>query len=212
MPSRNSPTAPLPLPSTTSVSDDELIRLAVGGDRSAFGELVERHQQAVFRAALAGLRSRQEAEDVTQDTLVAAFRQLGRFRGDSSFKTWLLSIAWNRVRDRRRGVSQWLRVFASRSGDHQPEARAAGPSRERELIVEERHKAVRDLLRTLPARYRDPLVLSVFADQTFDEIGKVLSVPTGTAKWRAMEGRRLLRMKLVSCGFGSAGLEGERER
>ena len=79
----------LPDGSIPGVSDEELIERARSGDRAAFGDLVERHQQAVFRAALAALRSREDAEDVAQDTFVAAFRKLDRFRGESSFRTWL---------------------------------------------------------------------------------------------------------------------------
>ena len=184
------------------MNDDELVELARGGDRAAFGELVERHQQAVFRTALAALRSRQEAEEVVQDTMVGAFHHLDRFRGASSFRTWLLAIAWNRARDRRRLVNRWARVFVSRDGAGGHESAAAGPSHEDALIGAESHEAVRRLLGTLPAKYRDSLLLSAFTEQTFDEIGRLLGVPTGTAKWRAMEGRRLLRAKLVSRGFG----------
>jgi DNA-directed RNA polymerase specialized sigma24 family protein len=79
------------LGSLCGVSDDELVGLALGGDRAAFGELVERHQQAVFLTALGALRSREEAEDVTQDTFIRAFGALARFRGDASFKTWVLT-------------------------------------------------------------------------------------------------------------------------
>jgi RNA polymerase sigma-70 factor, ECF subfamily len=179
------------------VSDDELVGLALGGDREAFGELVARHQRAVFLTALGALRSREDAEDVTQDTFIRAFGELTRFRGDASFKTWVLTIAWNRVRDRRRSASRWLRRFISRDGDSGFEPRAAGPSQEDALIATESHDAVRALIGTLPAKYRDALLLSAFTGQTFEEVGKVLGVPTGTAKWRAVEARRLLRAKLM---------------
>jgi RNA polymerase sigma-70 factor (ECF subfamily) len=192
------------------VSDDELVELAQGGSRAAFGELVERHQQAVFRTALAALRSREEAEELVQDTLVAAFHELHRFRGASSFRTWLLAIAWNRARDRRRLLSRWARVFISRDGAGRPEPAAAGLSQEEALIDAESDEAVRALIGTLPAKYRDALLLSAITGQTFDEIAGLLGVPVGTAKWRAMEGRRLLRAKLVRRGFGPAGGTGRR--
>jgi DNA-directed RNA polymerase specialized sigma24 family protein len=82
------------------VTDDELVRLALAGDAGAFDQLVIRHQAAVFRAALAALRVREEAEEAAQDALVRAWKHLGAFRGDSSFRTWLLSIAWHRERSR----------------------------------------------------------------------------------------------------------------
>ena len=103
-----------PQRSIPGVSDAELFEQARAGDRAAFGELVERHQQAVFRAAFAALRSREDAEEVAQEAFIAAFQKLGSFRGEASFKTWVLTIAWNRAMDRRRRAGEWLRRFVSR--------------------------------------------------------------------------------------------------
>jgi RNA polymerase sigma-70 factor, ECF subfamily len=72
-----------PFRSTACVSDAELIELARTGDRAAFGDLVERYQQVVFRTALVVLRSRQDAEEVAQDAMVSAFQKLAGFRGDA---------------------------------------------------------------------------------------------------------------------------------
>ena len=65
----------------------DLVERARQGDAQAFGKLVDRHRQAVYRAALAALRSPEEAEEVAQEAFVAAYRTLGGFRGDASFKT-----------------------------------------------------------------------------------------------------------------------------
>jgi RNA polymerase sigma-70 factor, ECF subfamily len=184
------------------VSDAELIELARNGDRAAFGTLVERYQQVVFRAALAALRSREDAEEVAQDALLLAYRRLDTFRGEASFKTWLLTITWNRAMDRRRRVGEWLHRFVGREDDRELEVASADPSHETTLIAEESRRDVRRMLRSLPARYRDALMLSASGDHTFEEIGRMLGIPTGTAKWRAMEGRRLLKKKLVSRGIG----------
>jgi len=180
------------------VSDAELIELARNGDRAAFGNLVERYQQVVFRTALVALRSREDAEDVAQDAMVSAFLKLESFRGDASFKTWLLTITWNRAMDKRRRVGAWLRRFIVPDGADGFELRSDQPSHEETLIAEESRREVRRLLMKLPAKYREVLMLSASGEQTFEEIGQVLGIPTGTAKWRAMEGRRLLKKKLVS--------------
>ncbi len=198
-----------PAGSSASVSDAELIELALDGDRAAFGTLVERYQQVVFRAALAALRSREDAEEVAQDALLLAYRRLETFRGEASFKTWILTITWNRAMDRRRRLGEWLHRFSGRDESHDIDVASGAPSRETTLIAEESRREVRRLLRTLPARYRDALLLSVSGDHTFEEIGRMLGIPTGTAKWRAMEGRRLLRKKLVSRGFGREELASE---
>jgi RNA polymerase sigma-70 factor, ECF subfamily len=187
------------------VGDEELIERARSGDRAAFGDLVERYQQAVFRAALAALRSREDAEEVAQDTFIAAFRRLDRFRGDSSFKTWLLSIAWNRAMDRRRSVGEWFKRFVARDEQPHHEPASEAPSHEQALIDGESRREVRRLLRTLPARYRDPLLLSATGEHTFEDIASILRIPVGTAKWRAMEGRRLLKRKLEGGGRTAVG-------
>lgn len=184
--------------SIPGVGDEELIERARNGDTSAFGELVERHQQAVFRTAMAALRLREEAEEAAQDTFVLAFRRLGGFRAESSFKTWLLTIAWNRAMDRRRAVGEWLKRFVARGEGAAPDPPSGEPSHEQALIAAESRRNVRRMLRTLPARYRDPLLLSASGEHTFEEIAAMLRVPVGTAKWRAMEGRRLLKKKLAA--------------
>jgi RNA polymerase sigma-70 factor, ECF subfamily len=184
------------------VSDAELIELARSGDRAAFGDLVERYQHVVFRAALAALRSREDAEEVAQEAMVAAYQKLDGFRGDASFKTWLLTITWNRAMDRRRRVGDWFRRFATPDREESFDPPSGQPSHETALIAEETRREVRKMLATLPAKYREALLLSASGDHTFEEIGRLLGIPTGTAKWRAMEGRRILKKKLVSRGIG----------
>jgi RNA polymerase sigma-70 factor, ECF subfamily len=190
--------------STARVSDAELIERARNGDRAAFGDLVERYQQVVFRTALVALRSREDAEEVAQDAMISAFQKLDGFRGDASFKTWLLTITWNRAMDRRRSVGEWLKRFVTPDDDRPFDPPSGGPSHESTLIAEESRREVRRMLMKLPAKYREALMLSASGDHTFDEIGRILGVPTGTAKWRAMEGRRLLKRKLLGRGVVGA--------
>ncbi|MDP7471538.1 MAG: sigma factor, partial [Vicinamibacterales bacterium] len=79
------------------MSDSELVDRARQGDQSAFGELVRRHQGAVFRAALAALGSPEDAEEIAQDAFVAAYSNLEGFREEASFRTWVVAIAWRRA-------------------------------------------------------------------------------------------------------------------
>ena len=96
-------------------TDLELVRLAQAGDADAFGLLVERNRRAVFRAALAAVGSATEADDVAQEAFVTAWRKLSGFRGESQFRTWLLSITWRKAIDRRKSLARWLRLAASSS-------------------------------------------------------------------------------------------------
>ncbi len=84
------------------VTDGELVEQVRAGNTAAFGELVERHRRAVYRAALAALGNEADAEDIAQESLVLAFRRLDQFRGDASVRTWMVSIAWRLSLSRRR--------------------------------------------------------------------------------------------------------------
>jgi RNA polymerase sigma-70 factor (ECF subfamily) len=189
-------------------SDLDLVREAQRGDAAAFGELVERNRRAVFRAALAATGSASEADDVTQDTFVTAFRKLGSFRAESAFRTWLLAIAWRKATDRRRGVLRWLRRTRSSvpaDGDTLDAAEqlpAPGPAHDEALAAVDMQRMVRRLIAALPRKLRDALLLAGSGEYTYDQIAAMLGAPAGTVKWRVAEARRILREKLEVLGYG----------
>ncbi|HJR61725.1 MAG TPA: sigma-70 family RNA polymerase sigma factor [Vicinamibacterales bacterium] len=191
------------------VSDLELVRLAQAGDTEAFGELVERNRRAVFRAALAAVGSATEADDVAQEAFVTAWRKLSGFRGESQFRTWLLSITWRKAIDRRKSVSKWLKLAATASRDEAGEDMfdivEQVPSLDRTpdaaLESHELQRDIRKLIRTLPRKLRDALLLAGSGEHTYDEIGRMLDAPVGTVKWRVAEARRVLKRKLAAMGY-----------
>jgi RNA polymerase sigma-70 factor (ECF subfamily) len=189
------------------VSEVELVERARGGDRAAFGELVDRYQVAVYRTALAALRSPEEAEDVAQEAFLAAFRKIGAFRGEASFKTWLLAITWRRALDRRKSVAEWFSRFVAPPDGHfsgPDDPPALEPSHEKRLIDADLQNHVWRLLHKLPAKMRDVLLLAATGEHTLEEIAELLGVPVGTVKWRASEGRRLLKERLARLEAGRA--------
>lgn len=181
------------------MTDDELVRLARAGDVSAFDQLVVRHQAAVFRAALAALRVKEDAEEAAQDAFVRAWTKLPAFRGDSSFRTWLLSIAWRRALSRRRSVSGW---FTRRAPlDEAGFLAGAGPGphetlRDRELS---RHAAA--AVEALSPKLRDALLLAQSGEYGYDDVAAMLKIPVGTVKWRVSEARKQVRRRLAALGF-----------
>ena len=196
-------------PQPAEVTDLDLVRLAQTGDTEAFGELVERNRRAVFRAALAAVGSATEADDVAQEAFVTAWRKLAGFRGESQFRTWLLSITWRKAIDRRKSISKWLKIAASATRD---EAGAdmfdiveQVPSLDRlpdaHLESQELQRDIRKLIRTLPRKLRDALLLAGTGEHTYDEIGRMLNAPVGTVKWRVAEARRVLKRKLTAMGY-----------
>jgi RNA polymerase sigma-70 factor, ECF subfamily len=187
--------------------DLELVRLAQAGDAHAFGELVERNRRAVYRAAYAALGSPAEADDVVQEAFVTAFRKLSSFRGDSSFKTWLLSIAWRKALDRRKSVTRWMRLtvthdqYSEGSPDVLDRVASAEPSHDDRLAGDELHTQLKRLIAALPRKLRDALLLAASGEHSYEEIGRMLDIPVGTVKWRVSEARRVLKQKLSALGY-----------
>jgi RNA polymerase sigma-70 factor (ECF subfamily) len=183
------------------VTDAELVELARAGDAAAFGELVERHRSAVFRTALAACRSHEDAEEIAQDAFLAAWRTLASFRGEAQFKTWMLTITWRRALDRRESTWRRLKRFISTDEPAMPLLAQDGPTPEQQLAARELADDVRSVLETLPARFRDPLLLLASGTCTYDEMAVVLRTPVGTLKWRVMEARRRLKARLQERGY-----------
>jgi len=184
----------------------DLVERARQGDTRAFGELVDLHRSGVYRAALAALGSPADAEDVAQETFVTAYRKLDGFRGDASFKTWLLAIAWRKALDRRGSLGRRLRLMVTPNDDRRggdPIARVAddGPSQEDTLLSAELARTTRRLIGTLPAQLRDALLLAGSGEHTYQEAAVMTGAPVGTVKWRVSEARRMLRQKLAALGY-----------
>jgi RNA polymerase sigma-70 factor, ECF subfamily len=191
------------------VDDADLVARARRGDQAAFGELVDRHRMAVYRATLAILRSHADAEDAAQDAFVNAYRHLDRFRGDSSFKTWLLTIAWREAINRRRSLTSLWRHRLDRrdEGEHDPlvDAVAADRDPEQRLTGDQLQRHIRTAIAALTPKLRDVLLLAQSGDYTYEEIGAIVGAPVGTIKWRVSEARRVVREHLRRRGYADVG-------
>jgi RNA polymerase sigma-70 factor, ECF subfamily len=209
--------------STVCVTDGDLVARARNGDHAAFGDLVNRHRVAVFRAAMAVLGSHADAEDAAQDAFVVAWRRLESFRGESSFKTWLLTIAWHQAINRRRGLTQWWKRMMSME-----EKVGVGPTYERQIAASnvgrtlsgspgdrgtpeevvaavELRQDIAKAIRALTPKLRDTLLLAQSGDCSYEEIGRIVGAPVGTIKWRISEARRQVKQRLQQLGHGEPG-------
>lgn len=183
------------------VTDADLVARARQGDQAAFGELVDRHRTAVYRATLAALGSHHDAEDATQDAFVAAFQRLRQFRGEASFKTWMLTIAWHQAINRRRKRTRWWRRTLEAPTS---EPAAATPSPEQAAAGDELRRAIVSEIRALAPKLRDTLLLAQAGELGYEEIATVLGVPMGTVKWRISEARKKIKDRLRGRGFDVA--------
>ena len=179
-------------PDRTAVDD------ARAGDTDVFEALVLRYQARIVNYASAMVCDAGGAEDVAQETFVRAWRGLGRFRGESSFKTWLYRIATNVARthlDRRNRQVQ----IADRSLDDESEPLQAGdvpsqaPDAETSLVTRDE---IDRALAELPAQLRLALVLRDVEGLDYKEIAGVTGAPIGTVESRIFRARQRLRILL----------------
>ncbi len=177
------------------VTDGELVEQVLAGHSAAFGELVERHQASVYRAALAALGNGCDAEDVAQEAFVLAYRRLAQFRGEASLRTWMISIAWRLALSRRRSIGWKLRrIMGSESELYG--LPAATPSPEASVRTAELVAAVRQQVRQLPPKLRDALLLTAAGDLTQEELAAAMNIPAATFRGRVRDARLRLKEKL----------------
>lgn len=181
--------------------DERALSRFLAGDVLGFEQIVRHYSGMVFSLA-ARLVGPADAEDVVQETFLRAWHGLGRFRGESSLKTWLYAIALNRARARHGTLSRFRAVFTpGKTREEDAFASlddAADPalSPEENAVVTERRRRLRAAIRTLPDEFRTAVVLRDLEGLSYEEVAEVLGVPVGTVRSRLARGRALLKEKL----------------
>src|ERR1700721_2556939 len=185
--------------------DDELIREAQRGERTAFDSLVRRYDQSVLRLALHMLGNEQDAQDVHQEAFLKAYRHLGNFRFECSFYTWLYRIVTNLCLDqlrRRKSRREDPSTVIDSSGEEMDlmanltDGRAsANPARELERKT--MNKAIQEALDQLTPRERTVFELKHYQGLKLRTIGEMLSTTEETAKNTLFRATRKLRARLA---------------
>jgi RNA polymerase sigma-70 factor (ECF subfamily) len=170
------------------VSDDEWVRKAASGDRSAYSALVRRHERPLHRFLLRMVGSPEDAMELSQEAFVRAWQALATFEPEAQFRTWLYRIASNAALDllrRRRTVE-----FVPMEDAFEPVSGDAGPERRAEVAQEVRRTEAG--LARLSVEHREILLLREVEDMSYEEIGQVLSLSPGTVKSRLARARAAL--------------------
>jgi RNA polymerase sigma-70 factor (ECF subfamily) len=184
--------------------DAEFIERLRAGDEDAFDRLVNEHSGGIYSMLLRLTENAEDAGDLTQETFMNAFRSIGKFRGESSIRTWLYRIAINRSRNRfrwwkSRRRSKTISIDSVRSEEDRPlHETLAGdtPDPEAKAISSERMYRLRETLLTLPDIFREAVILRDIEGLTYEEIAEVLDISIGTVKSRIARGRGELARKL----------------
>lgn len=191
-----------------SLDDVALVDLARYRHEQAIRTLIQRHNQRLFRAARAILRSDSEAEDVVQASYVKAFTHLDGFRADAAFSTWLTRIALNEAlgRARRRrptvGVDQ-IEIQQAQGGEIVPFPIGTAVDPEAEMSRQEIRTLLEGAIDELPAAFRTVFVLRDVEGLSVEETATHLDVKTETVRTRLFRARRLLRTTIEQQARGS---------
>jgi RNA polymerase sigma factor (sigma-70 family) len=180
---------------STGLSDNEIISIVLNGDKQAFAQLVDRYQNYVFTLALRMVKSREDAEEVSQDIFVKAYRSLADFRGASKFSTWLYTIVNTSCITFLR--KKKLEVH-SLDNDNVFEVADSQDSGFRANLVEQKSKVamVNNAIGMLGPDDAQIITLFYKGEQTLEEIAQVLGIEVNTAKVRLHRARARLKEKM----------------
>ena len=182
----------------TPGTDEIIVQRALTGDAEAFGEIVRRWERRIFALAYGMLGREEDARDATQETFLAAFRNLRGFRGEAKVSSWLHRIAVNQCITRQRQAR--VRSEAALEDEQEKDAISfATPVQYSPLrVVEGRQEtvAVRRAINSLPLELRQVVIMKEFEELTFREIADVLDLPLSTVKSRLYTAMKQLQMRL----------------
>lgn len=190
----------MPEPEASTELDPAILRRAQAGDEAAFGRVMTTYYEQVFRLVHGVVRNEHDARDVCQEVWVTIWKNLGSFRGDAKFTTWLHPIATRKAIDHLRKHRRWYDRFLPISDDREesgtvPEPATTDTARD-DLEKTERKDRFEAALAALPPMHRTVLALREVQGLAYDEIARAVKIPTGTVMSRLYHARRLLAQKL----------------
>ncbi len=190
-------------------SDLMLVQRVQQGESAAFDLLVIRYQHKVLKLIMRYVHDAVEAEDVSQEAFIRAYRALPSFRGDSAFYTWLYRISINTAKNalvahRRRPIDYSL--DPQDTEDYAMQARLKDPETpEGLLLTEEIQNTVNSAIEDLPEDLRTAIVLRELEGLSYEEIAKAMDCPVGTVRSRIFRAREAIDRKLRPIFDGGLG-------
>ena len=185
-------------------SDRELVRESRRGDREAFRELVERYQRKVFSVALGMVQNREDALELTQETFVKAYENLRKFKGESSFYTWLYRIVVNLAIDYRRRDRRQATVGLSERPAGGEELETLLPAAElsdpyQQARAHELGARIAAAIDELTPDHKAVILLREVEGLSYEDISRIMQCSKGTVMSRLHYARKKLQSKLRDC-------------
>lgn len=196
----------------STVEDDDLpwVLLCRKGDDEAFWVLVERYQKKMLNVAYRMIGDYEESCDVVQEAFLAAFRAIGKFRGEARFSTWLYGIVVNHTKNRLKQLNRRNSRFCHEEIPSQDASGSVGDGcccqaagRRQDSILESLEKKeleaqVQECIGSLDDGYREILVLRDIQGLSYEEIVVILKIPLGTVRSRLFRARNILKDLLLN--------------
>ncbi|HEX5835745.1 MAG TPA: sigma-70 family RNA polymerase sigma factor [Pyrinomonadaceae bacterium] len=185
------------------VSDRELVAIAVSGFDGSFEELVRRYQRPISAYVYRMVGNYESALDLTQEIFIKVYNSLNRYRPEFKFSTWIYKIAHNAAVDhlRRTATREQSLVLGPEGDTFDLPLESARLSPEQESERKERRSEIEAVVRTLPANYRELIILRHSQDLSYEEIVEVTGLPLGTVKNRLFRAREMMRQQFVDKGI-----------
>lgn len=184
-------------------SDRDLVATAVSGVEGSFEELVRRYQRPISAYVYRMVGNYESALDLTQEIFIKVYSSLRRYRPEFKFSTWIYKIAHNAAVDHlRRNITREQSLIVGSEGDHFDlpiESNRLNPEQESER--KERRVEIEAVVKTLPANYRELIILRHSQDLSYEEIVEVTGLPLGTVKNRLFRAREMMRQQFVEKGI-----------
>ncbi|MGI9277354.1 MAG: RNA polymerase sigma factor RpoE [Endozoicomonas sp.] len=177
-------------------ADQQLVERVKKGDRNAFDLLVIKYQHRILGLVGSYVNDFQEVQDVAQEAFIKAYRAIDKFRGESSFYTWLYRIAVNTAKNHL--VSKGRKLPESDIDVHDADFLDTASSLrvvdtpERNLYRDEIQRIIHDVIRRLPDELRTAVMLREFDGLSYDEIANVMECPVGTVRSRIFRAREAI--------------------
>ena len=185
------------------IDESELIARIRGGEKDLFHDLIRPYERRTYLTVLALLGSPAEAEDAVQEVMIKAFRNLGSFRSESRFSTWLISIALNEARSRlRKSKRISIESLDEQEDNHGGDFTPAMLTDWREIPSEalersELRATLQSAVQDLPPIYREVFTLRDLEELNVEETARVLGVTANVVKVRLHRARMLLHRRLA---------------
>jgi RNA polymerase sigma-70 factor (ECF subfamily) len=171
------------------------------GDHTAFENLIRSYQSMIHSVTYRMTGSLADAEDLSQETFIRAFQQLGSYRGEAKFSSWLCRVAMNACLNWRQREARRAEIHQQWAGD----ALSTDPHDDSGAREDEESQRVQAALDRLPAKQRAAMILTVYEEMNHAEAARALGCSEATVSWRVFTARAKLKRWLKPASRGSPG-------